>query len=162
MPSVAKQFRLTITPLAGVRYVPFLRRYLPRAARFMRSPLRELSVVLVGDARMATLHQQFLNIPGPTDVLTFPFEADRRDRVISGEIIICTAEAVRSARRLGTAAEREVLLYAIHGLLHLHGLDDRTDAGFRTMHRTEDAILTRLGLGPQFADTSRRPHRPRG
>jgi probable rRNA maturation factor len=142
---------ITVTALAGRRFKPFLQKHLPRAARLSRSPLRELSVVLVGDRRMAALHQQYLGEPGPTDVLTFPLEQDHKKNVTAGEIVICTTEASRVARRLGTAVERELLLYALHGMLHLHGHDDRTDAGFRTMHRTEDAIFTRLGLGPQFA-----------
>ncbi len=163
VPSVAKNsFEISVTALAGRRYVPFLQKHLPRAARLLRSPLRELSVVLVGDRRMAELHRQFLGLPGPTDVLTFPLEKDRNGNVTSGEIVICTAEAARVAKRLGAAVERELLLYALHGMLHLLGHDDRTEAGFRTMHRTEDAILTRLGLGPQFAIHPPRPIESRG
>jgi probable rRNA maturation factor len=161
--SVAKSSsQISITALAGRRFTPFLQKQLPRAARLMRSPLRELSVVLVGDRRMAELHQQYLGIAGPTDVLTFPLEEDRKRNVTAGEIVICTAEAARVAKRLGTAVERELLLYALHGMLHLLGHDDRTDAGFRTMHRTEDAILTQLGLGPQFAIHPRPPVKSRG
>jgi probable rRNA maturation factor len=142
---------ITVTALAGRRFKPFLQKHLPSAARLLRWPLQELSVVLVGDRRMAELHLQFLGEPGPTDVLTFPLEKDRKGNVIAGEIVICTAEAARVASRLKTTVGRELLLYALHGMLHLQGHDDRTDAGFRTMHRTEDAIFTRLGLGPQFA-----------
>jgi probable rRNA maturation factor len=158
----AKPLAISITTPAGRRFAPFLQKHLPRAARLLRSPLRELSVVLVGDRRMARLHEKFLGQPGPTDVLTFPLDTDRQGHVTTGEIVVCTAEAARSAKRLGSATERELLLYALHGMLHLHGLDDRTEGGFRTMHRTEDAILKRLGLGPQFANLSRRPIRTRG
>jgi probable rRNA maturation factor len=159
---VKKKLTLTITALAGRRFVPFLNKHLSSAAPFLRSPLQELSLVLVGDRRMAELHQQFLEIPGPTDVLTFPLDTDGKGRVIAGEIVICTAEAARVARRLGTTVERELLLYALHGILHLIGHDDRTDAGFAAMHRTEDAILTRLGLGPQFAIFPRPPVESKG
>jgi len=58
----------------------------------------------------------------------------------------------------------ELLLYALHGMLHLCGFDDRTDRGFRTMHRREDDILTALGFGPVFAaqpKSSSRVRRPR-
>jgi probable rRNA maturation factor len=57
--------------------------------------------------------------------------------------------------------DREVLLYAIHGMLHLLGHDDKTARGYRTMHRTEDELLTELGLGPVFAPAKTVRGRPR-
>jgi ssRNA-specific RNase YbeY (16S rRNA maturation enzyme) len=44
----------------------------------------------------------------------------------------------------------ELLLYALHGMLHLSGFDDRTDRDFALMHRTEDSILESLGFAPVF------------
>jgi probable rRNA maturation factor len=99
---------------------------------------------------MALLHEQFLGIAGPTDVLTFPLEEDRRGRVTAGEVVVCVPEARRQAKRNGAGVERELLLYALHGMLHLCGYDDRTAAAFHTMHATEDRILTQLGVGPVF------------
>jgi probable rRNA maturation factor len=99
---------------------------------------------------MAALHEQFLGIPGPTDVLTFPLDEDDEGRVTAGEIVICVPEARRQTKRNGVGVERELLLYALHGMLHLCGYDDRTAAAFRTMHATEDRILTQLGVGPVF------------
>ena len=112
--------------------------------------MRELSVALVNDRRMAQLHRQFLNVDGPTDVLTFPLDLDARGRPLSGEVVICVPEARRRAKEHKVPLERELLLYALHGLLHLCGYDDRTAHSFRAMHRTEDQILTRLGVGPVF------------
>lgn len=111
----------------------------------------ELSLALVGDRRMSQLHQQFMNLPNPTDVLTFPLEQDRRGDVLAGEVVVCVPEARRQARVRGVAVERELLLYALHGMLHLAGYDDRTESAFRTMHRKEDQILQQLGVGPVFA-----------
>ena len=152
----AGHFKLTITPATGARYAPFLRRHLRGAHAILRPPLRELSLALVGDRRMTQLHEQFLHIAGPTDVLTFPLETDRRGRATAGEVVVCVPEARRRARAEGVSVERELLLYALHGMLHLAGLDDRTDPGFVAMHRAEDDILTRLGVGPVFS----RPGRP--
>src|SRR5207237_257576 len=109
-----------------------------------------LSVALVGDSTMSRLHQEFMRIEGPTDVLTFPLELDRRGRAVSGEIVVDVAEARRRARVEKTQVRLEVLLYAVHGLLHLCGYDDRSDRGYRAMHRKEDEILTKLGMGPVF------------
>ncbi len=99
---------------------------------------------------MAALHEQFLGIAGPTDVLTFALERNQRGQVVCGEVVVCVPEARRAARRTGQSTERELLLYCLHGLLHLSGLNDRTDTGFRKMHRIEDEILTQLGVGPVF------------
>ena len=154
----ANRFQLHITARAGKPHAAYLRRKLRAAHAALKPPLAELSLALVGDAEMSHLHQQYLNIPGPTDVLTFPLDLDRRGRPLSGEVVVCVPEARRQARLSATLVERELLLYALHGMLHLCGFDDRTAAGFQKMHRTEDQILTRLGVGPVFAPPAR-PHR---
>ena len=116
----------------------------------MKTQVRELSLALVGDAKMGELHERFMGIAGPTDVLTFPLDEDDRGRVLAGEVVVCVPEARRRAKAEGVSVERELLLYAVHGLLHLSGQDDRTDAGYKKMHRMEDSILSRLGVGPVF------------
>lgn len=160
---------LDIAAATGKAYTAYLRRHLRAAHAMLRPPLAELSVALVGDARMAALHAQFMGIAGPTDVLTFPLDTDPRGRPISGEVVVCVPEARRRAGPGRGGTERELLLYALHGLLHLSGYDDRTEPGFRRMHRTEDMILTQLGVGPVFQPDARtavrRPHErrpPRG
>jgi len=127
---------------------------LRRAHEVMRSPLRELSVALVGDSRMSELHERFMGISGPTDVLSFPLDEH------SGEIVICVPQAMRAAKQRGIAVEKELLLYALHGMLHLQGMDDRTDADFRAMHRLEDRILIELGIGAVFNPSQRQTRRP--
>ena len=160
----ATSLALTVRAEQGRRYSRYLGRHLRAAHRALRPPLGELSVALVGDRRMAHLHEQFMGIPGPTDVLTFPLEEDRKGRVTSGEVVVCVPEARRRAKEHGVTVERELLLYALHGMLHLCGYDDRTDADFQTMHRKEDQILAQLGVGPVFAPAptavDKRPRRP--
>jgi probable rRNA maturation factor len=147
---------LTIAAASGRQYGGFLSSHLHRAHAMYRSSLAELSVALVGDREMSRVHRRFMNISGPTDVLTFPLETDSRGRCTSGEIILCLPEARRSAKRQGVRVEHELLLYALHGMLHLHGLDDRTESGYRQMHRMEDLILKKLGIGPVFHAHGRR------
>jgi probable rRNA maturation factor len=65
--------------------------------------------------------------------------------------VVCVPEARRRAAELGNPVRHELLLYALHGMLHLSGMDDRTLRQFRRMHHLEDAILRRLGVGPVFA-----------
>ena len=152
-PAPTEPFRLSVTAATGATLVPYLRRHIAAAHAILKPPLGELSIALVGDRRMAELHERFLGVSGPTDVLTFPLEADRRGRPVSGEVVVCVPEARRRGAAEETGLKREVLLYALHGLLHLCGFDDRTRKGFAAMHRTEDAILTSLGIGPVFSAT---------
>jgi probable rRNA maturation factor len=150
MPPMKPPLNLTISALAGKPYVPFVKKHLKQAFLRLRAPLHDLTVIFVGDRRMSELHRQFMNLPIPTDVLTFPIDEDNRSRPLTGEVYVCIPEARRQARRRGTPVAHEVLLYALHGMLHLCGFDDRTDADYRKMHRTEDQILTRLGIGRVF------------
>lgn len=143
---------LTLTAAAtGRAHVAYLRRHVRAAHSLLAPPLAELSVALVGDKRMGDLHERFMGIPGPTDVLTFPLDVDGRGRVTAGEVVVCVPEAVRRAADHGVTVRQELLLYAVHGLLHLCGHDDTTPAAYRRMHRAEDAILSELGVGPVFA-----------
>ncbi|SRR6266481_7966705 len=93
--------------------------------------LPELFVWLISDRRMSQLHQQFLGQTGPTDVLTFQH----------GEIFISVETAKQHAHAFGNSLVRELQLYIVHGLLHLHGFDDRTEGGVRKMKRIQDKIL---------------------
>jgi probable rRNA maturation factor len=96
--------------------------------------LEEISVVLVSDRRMAELHHRFLQQPGPTDVITFQH----------GEIFVSAETARRQARRFGTSLGHELRLYLVHGLLHLHGFDDKTRAGTAEMKRTQEKLVNSL------------------
>lgn len=154
--SQSTSFELSIVCRVGRQFAPYLRKHLPKARHLLKTPLRELSLALVGDKEMAALHAQFMAIAGPTDVLTFPLDQDERGRDIAGEVVVCVPEARRQAALTGNTVDKEVLLYALHGILHLSGFDDRTQAEFRKMHRKEDEILTKLGIGPVFSQPAER------
>ncbi len=141
---------LTLTAATGREHVGYLRRHVRAAHALLAPPLAELSLALVGDRRMAGLHVRFMDIPGPTDVLTFPLDKDTKGRVTAGEVVVCVPEAKRRMGEHGVTLRQELLLYAVHGLLHLCGFDDRTDREYRRMHRKEDEILAKLGVGPVF------------
>ena len=141
---------LAINAISGRAHASFLRRHLRCAHAILKPELVEMSLALVGDTLMSDLHQQFMGIAGPTDVLTFPLEVDSRGRVSSGEVVVCVPEARRRARESGATLREELLLYALHGMLHLCGFDDRNAADFEKMHRKEDQILKLLGFGAVF------------
>jgi probable rRNA maturation factor len=132
-------------------YVGYIKAKLRQAHPLMKSKLEELSVAIVNDRLMSQLHQYFMGIAGPTDVLSFTLEFNSRRQPITGEVVICLPEARRQSRKLGTKLRNELLLYALHGMLHLSGFDDRTDRQYRRMHLMEDTILSQLGAGPVFS-----------
>jgi probable rRNA maturation factor len=96
------------------------------------SKLGNVFVWLISDRRMASLHRRFLHQTGPTDVLTFQH----------GEIFISVETARHHARTFGNSLGRELRLYIVHGLLHLHGFDHRKRADTRKMERMQERILT--------------------
>lgn len=108
-----------------------------------------LGIAIVGDAPMAALHQRYKGHTGTTDVLTFDLREHPQDD-IEADVVICLDEAARQASRRGHAVRHEVLLYAVHGLLHLLGYDDHNPVAAAAMHQREDELLTAAGLGPVF------------
>jgi probable rRNA maturation factor len=106
---------------------------LPRRKKTDLVQLREVSILIVSDRKIASLHRQFMNESGPTDVITFQH----------GEIFVSAESARRNARRFGNALARELRLDLVHGLLHLHSFDDRNEASARKMRIVQRKILAR-------------------
>lgn len=127
----------------------------------------EISIALVNDAEIWRVNKQFLNHDYPTDVVSFLMEVEWNaidaamsfiavakrgvqprgaGKTLSGEIVIGAAYAAREAAEYGWPTQHEVILYLVHGLLHLCGYDDLSPPEKRIMRRREDAILKRCGL----------------
>ena len=105
----------------------------PRKSGVLKE-LPEINVLLVSDKRIAEIHREFMNEPGPTDVITFQH----------GEIVISAETAKRQARQYRTTVEHELRLYLVHGLLHLQGRDDKTANGAAEMKRVQERLLRSL------------------
>ena len=97
--------------------------------------LSEVFIWLISDRRMALLHRKFLGQSGPTDVLTFQH----------GEIFISVDTARRHAHAFENSLLRELKLYIVHGLLHLHGFDDQTPTEADKMRVAQEKILEICG-----------------
>ena len=106
----------------------------------------EISVGIVNDQRMHELNRQFLNHDYPTDVLSFVLEYDEERNALDGEIIASSDYAAREAERYGWTANDELLLYVIHGCLHLVGHDDTTDEAKEEMTAAEKRYLKQFDL----------------
>lgn len=129
--------RLTASDEAWLRQG--MERLLPMAA----PGVSRFTLRLVDDAEMARLHARHMNDPTTTDVLTF-VDGDEAD------VAVCVDEARRRSEEMGHELRRELLLYALHGMLHAAGMDDRTPDDFARMHAEEDRLLVAAGLQPTF------------
>jgi len=120
----------------------------------------EISVAVVDDPTIEQLNRRYLSHDGPTDVLSFVLE--RSAERLEGEVVVSGDTAGRTAPRFAWSAADELLLYVIHGTLHLVGFDDRTPDDRAAMQARERACLGRFGLEPRYEarGDGREPDRP--
>lgn len=109
---------------------------------------------IVDDARMIDLHGHHLQDRSTTDVLSFDLAEPGQPMDL--HLVLCADEAARQAAARGHSIDRELLLYAIHGMLHCAEFDDHSEVDHARMHAEEDRILVAIGVGRVFADTDRK------
>ncbi len=108
----------------------------------------EISLVVVDDATIHRLNRQYLDHDYATDVLSFQLE--QSEAGLEGEVVVSAERAAAVAVEYGWSPEEELLLYVIHGVLHLVGYDDTTPGKRAAMRRRERACLGQLGLEARF------------
>ncbi len=121
------------------RFLDPVRRALRRIARDRRVGRREVNVVIVGDQDIRRLNRRFLKHDATTDVLAFS-----GDGSLLGEIAVSADAARRQARERGVPYVHEVMLLAVHGLLHLVGFDDETRNAWKEMRTAEFETMVRV------------------
>ena len=104
----------------------------------------EVGFHFVGAKEMARVHEQFMNVPGSTDVITFD-HGSKPPTHIHGEIFICVEDAIAQAKECKTTWQSEIARYMIHGVLHLTGFDDIDFEDRKVMKRAENRLLARAG-----------------
>ncbi len=111
-------------------------------------PDADLAISLVDEAAMTVLHEKWMDLPGPTDVMSFPMdklrpgrEGDEPQEGVLGDIVLCPSVAARQAREAGHSTEDELLLLTTHGLLHLLGFDHAEPAEEREMFELQRQLL---------------------
>lgn len=126
---------------------------LVRCARHVMAQLRvhpraELCIRCVDEAAMEVLHVQWMDLPGPTDVMSFPMDELRPGREgvtpvegVLGDIVLCPAVAARQAVEAGHTLMDELLLLTTHGLLHLLGYDHGDPAEEEEMFTLQRHLL---------------------
>ena len=109
-------------------------------------PDSELSISLVDEAEMTSLHLQWMDEPGATDVLSFPMDEMKPNSAtegpgVLGDIVLCPSYARRQAEEAGHSLQDELELLTVHGVLHLLGYDHRESEEQRIMFSIQDEYL---------------------
>ena len=111
-------------------------------------PQADLCLRLVDEAAMETLHVQWMDLPGPTDVMSFPMdelrpgsEDEDLEEGVLGDIVLCPSVAQKQATDAGHATEEELLLLTTHGILHLLGYDHAEPEEEREMFELQRQLL---------------------
>ncbi len=116
-------------------------------------PDAELAIVLVDEAAMEQLHVQWMDEPGPTDVLSFPMDELRpgtEDQPtpagLLGDIVLCPQVAQAQAETAGHSTMEELLLLTTHGILHLLGFDHAEPEEEKEMFGIQRDILVGFSM----------------
>lgn len=103
----------------------------------------ELSIAFVNEEEIKRLNKKFLGKDSTTDVLSFPLGTKKG--WVAGEVVACIPVALKEAKKLGVDAKDEIMLYVVHGVLHLLGYNDIKKKDARIMHCVEKEVLSRFG-----------------
>lgn len=120
----------------------------------------QISVALVEDPAIHEVNRRYLQHDYPTDVISFllndapaqagPAAPAGKAASIDGEVVISAETAARTAGELGCPPMHELALYLVHGLLHLCGYDDQTDADRTRMRGREQSHLQKFGITANY------------
>jgi probable rRNA maturation factor len=117
-------------------------------ARLHVHPDAELSIAVVDEDEMARLHVEWMDLPGPTDVLSFPMDElrpgtpEQPAEGTLGDIVLCPPVARRQAEAAGHSVADELCLLTTHGLLHLLGHDHAEPEERQVMFALQRDLLT--------------------
>jgi probable rRNA maturation factor len=102
----------------------------------------EITAALVDDARLQSLHRDFMGIDTPTDIMTFPAETSAGETQ-GGELAISVDHAMTQAVAWGLSPGEEIAFLVVHGLLHLCGWRDDTDEQREKMLERQHDLIDR-------------------
>jgi probable rRNA maturation factor len=114
------------------------------------NPAAELSMVLLDTPAMADLHMRWMDLPGPTDVMSFPMDelepggrpdAPEPGPSMLGDIVLCPEFAAKQAEKVGHSLAQELALLTVHGVLHLLGYDHAEPDEEREMFALQRELL---------------------
>jgi probable rRNA maturation factor len=142
---MTEQFEIVIANRQRARRLD--RRLIEQVANAILKELKvekvELGVHLVSAKEMARVHEEFMNIAGSTDVITFDHGSEPPS-IVHGEIFISVEDAIAQAREFKTTWPCEVARYVVHGVLHLLGFDDLEPTARKKMKAAENRLVKKV------------------
>ncbi len=147
MKQIAGRNKITVPIADQQSHVTVDRRLLRRAVknvlRMAGVGKAAISVAIVDDDTISEFNWKYLRHRGPADVLSFPLGDGGQ---LEGEVVVSAETAASRAPHYGWTPQDELLLYVVHGTLHLAGHDDRTARQRAEMRRKEREVLEGLGI----------------
>ncbi len=104
----------------------------------------EIGIRVTTDAAIHQINREHLGHDYPTDVISFPYAANRPH--IEGELVVSVDTASERANELGWSVDHELLLYVVHGTLHIAGMDDHEPQDRLAMRHAEREVMLQLGV----------------
>lgn len=117
----------------------------------------EISIAIVDDPTIRQLNKQYLEHDYETDVISFVLDRDEEIGLLNGQLIVSTDTAARLAQEVGGTSQDELLLYVVHGTLHLVGYDDKTESDALAMRAEEKKYLEGMGIPHRWSQGESQP-----
>lgn len=114
------------------------------AARHRGCLQGEIGIRVAGDAEIQQINRTHLQHDYPTDVISFGYL--HQPPRVEGELVVSAETAARTAADLNWIAANELILYVVHGTLHLCGMDDQQPQARAAMRQAEISIMQQLGI----------------
>ena len=128
-------------------------------ARLHVHELAETAVTVVDADRMAQLHEEWMDLPGPTDVMSLPMDEitpgapEAPSEGVLGDVVLCPEVAAEQAARGGHTRDDELMLLLTHGMLHLLGYDHMDEEDRVEMFELQDRLVSEVLGRPAPAPT---------
>ncbi len=104
----------------------------------------EIGIRVATDAAIHQINREHLGHDYPTDVISFPYAANPPH--IEGELVVSVDTASERANDLGWSVDHELLLYVVHGTLHITGMEDHEPEDRLAMRTAERLVMLQLGI----------------
>lgn len=121
-----------------------MRKIVKEVISYENQPCHEVTINFVTTQAISQLHADFFNDPTTTDCISFPMDEETSPYRILGEIFVCPKTALDYAEAHDKDPQQELILYVIHGLLHLMGYDDIDPKDRRKMRIAERRHIKHL------------------
>jgi probable rRNA maturation factor len=143
--------QLELQNVSASDYVPLEDDFRRWALAALQRESAEIVIRIVDEGESAELNEQYRHKSGPTNVLSFPFEAPPGVQTdILGDLVICAPVVEREAREQGKTPEAHWAHMVLHGVLHLQGYDHIEEGEAQRMEAEEITLLRRLGFSNPY------------